>query len=63
MLIELIKVSMAVNQHPKFTTYQHPKVSSWELHNLVVESIFAMFKSIGIVTGFKDIAVMSNTIK
>lgn len=58
-----IFMSSAVNQHPKFSTYQHPKVSSWELHNLVVGSIFTMLKSIGIVTCFKDIAVMSNTIQ
>ncbi len=52
-----------VNQHSKFTRYQHPKVTSCMYYNLVVERVIAMLKSIGIVTGFKDVAVMSDAIE
>ena len=57
------KTLKGVNQHSKFTRYQHPKVTSCMYYNLVVERVIAMLKSIGIVTGFKDVAVMSDAIE
>ncbi|MGZ5558895.1 MAG: helix-turn-helix domain-containing protein, partial [Methylobacter sp.] len=59
-LAELLNVSQAavcVNHHPKVSTHQHRKFSRLMCRVIVFSRLFSLFKPIGIIAGFENIAV------